>query len=74
MYASVGSAYVGGRHGGEQARRGVCGNSNSVAPKSRTSRLFANSAERAQVLVSTVISTIHASIVATPLVAMALSR
>jgi len=74
MHASVGSVYVGGRHGGEQARRGVCGNSNSVALKSRTSRLFANSAKHAQVLVSTVISTIHASIFATPLGAIALSR
>jgi hypothetical protein len=42
--------------------------------KCRTSRLFANLAERTQVLVSTVISTIHASIFATPLGAMALSR
>ena len=74
MHASVGSVNVGGRHGGEQARRGVCGNSNSVAPKSRTSRLFANLADRTQVLVSTVISTIHASIFATPSGAMALSR
>ena len=74
MQAMVGDAYFSVRRGGEQALPGVCSNSNSLALKSRTSRLFANAAERAQVLVSTVILTIHASIFATPLGAMALSR
>ena len=74
MQAMAGDAYVSVRRDGEQALRGVCGNSNSLALKSRTSRLFANSAKRAQVLVSTVISTIHAFIFATPLGTIALSR